>query len=159
MNNSFFNILKKLCDGGVDFIIIGGFAGIVYGCTYVTQDIDICCDFSSKNLLRLQSCLKDINPVHRMTSNKNPLELTEDNCKDFKNLYLATDIGQLDCLSFVEGLGKFEDIIGKSRKIEIDNYIFNVLTIESLIKSKQALNRPHDRLAVNQLKNIQKLQQ
>lgn len=46
MTSNFFNLLERLVKAGVDFIIVGGFAGVVYGCTYITQDIDICCDFS-----------------------------------------------------------------------------------------------------------------
>jgi hypothetical protein len=39
------NLLRCLTDAGIDFVIVGGYAGIVHGCTYVTQDIDICCVF------------------------------------------------------------------------------------------------------------------
>ena len=39
MRNDFFDLLKRLTDADVDFVIVGGFAGVVYGCTYVTQDI------------------------------------------------------------------------------------------------------------------------
>ncbi len=53
---------------------------------------------------RLQKALADLNPVHRMTSNRNKLELTAENCSQFKNLYLDTDIGQLDCLEQIEGM-------------------------------------------------------
>ncbi len=35
------NLLHRLAHAGVDFVIVGGYAGIVHGCTYVTQDIDI----------------------------------------------------------------------------------------------------------------------
>ena len=59
MSMDFFGLLKRLKEADVDFVIVGGFAGVVYGCTYVTQDIDICCDFSADNLLALQ---KAINP-------------------------------------------------------------------------------------------------
>jgi hypothetical protein len=44
-------LLECLVHAGVDFVIVGGYAGVVHGCTYVTQDIDICCDFSPANLL------------------------------------------------------------------------------------------------------------
>lgn len=154
MNKDFFNLLGRLNKAGVDFVIIGGFAGVVYGCTYVTQDIDICCDFSYENLLKLQCAISDLNPVHRMTPNKKPLVLNDEICKNFKNLYLNTDFGQLDCLSYVNGVGDFGKVEQNSRKIEVDSLIFNVLTIDALIEAKSSLNRPHDRLAIEQLKKL-----
>lgn len=34
------SLLRRLSQAGIEFVIVGGFAGIVHGCTYVTQDID-----------------------------------------------------------------------------------------------------------------------
>ncbi len=68
MTGNLFDLLQRLSKAGVDFVTVGGFAGVVHGCTCVTQDIDICCDFSADNLLRLQEALKDVDAVHRMTA-------------------------------------------------------------------------------------------
>jgi len=76
VSSDFSNLLERLVKAGVDFVIVGGFAGVVHGCTYVTQDVDICCDFSAANLLALQNALSDLNPVHRMTPGRKKLQLT-----------------------------------------------------------------------------------
>jgi hypothetical protein len=57
VSSDFLNLLERLVKAGVDFVIVGGFAGVVHGCTYVTQDVDICCDFSAANLLALQKAM------------------------------------------------------------------------------------------------------
>ena len=67
MSSDFLSLLERLVRAGVDFVIVGGFAGVVHGCTYVTQDIDICCDFSPANLISLQTAISDFHTVHRMT--------------------------------------------------------------------------------------------
>ncbi len=157
MTSNFLDLLKRLVNADVNFVIVGGFAGVVYGCTYVTQDIDICCDFSADNLLRLQKALYGLNPVHRMTPNRQKLKLTEDNCTQLKNLYLDTDIGQLDCLSFINGIGDFQTVKEKSMLIEIDDIQLRVLTLDALIKSKKTMNRPRDRQTILQLQAIKKL--
>ncbi|MGD0597367.1 MAG: nucleotidyltransferase [Sedimentisphaerales bacterium] len=154
MKNDFLEILKRLTENDVSFVIIGGFAATVYGCTLVTQDIDICCDFSPANLLQLQKALAGLHPVHRMTPNRKPLELTADNIKGLKNLYLATDLGTLDCIGFVEGIGDFEQVVKVSRKIKTDGLTLNTLTIDALIGAKEAMRRPRDRQAIIQLKAI-----
>lgn len=51
--SDFRDLLQRLTHARVDLVIVGGYAGIVHGCMYVTQDIHICCDFSPANLLAL----------------------------------------------------------------------------------------------------------
>jgi hypothetical protein len=156
VSESFTDILELLGKNDVDFVIVGGFAGVVYGCTYVTQDVDICCDFSSANLKKLQKALEDVHPVRRMTPNRLKFELNDENAGQFKNLYLDTDIGQLDCLSFVEGVGDFKAAKQKSRLIEFEDVKMRVLDIDALIEAKKAMNRPRDIQMLEQLKIIKK---
>ena len=158
MKSDFSTLLERLAQAGVHFVVVGGFAGVVHGCTYVTQDIDICCDFCSSNLLRLQKGLRGLHPVHRMTPKRIPLELTEENCGSYKNLYLSTDIGSLDCLSSIDGVGGYAAVKRASRQIEMGHTRLHVLTLDALIKAKRAMNRPHDQEALRQLEAIKKLQ-
>jgi hypothetical protein len=158
MKSGFLKLIERLTKGGVKFVLIGGFAGVVHGCTYVTQDVDICCDISAANLLALQKALKNLNPVHRMTPQRLKLKLTAESCARFKNLYLDTDIGQIDCLGYVQGLGSYEDIRPLSEIRDIGGGLrIRVLTIDSLIKARKAMNRPRDREAVLQLDAIKKM--
>lgn len=154
----FFNLLDKLNETGVDFVIVGGLAGAIFGCTVVTEDIDICCDFTCENLLKLQEALTSLNPVHRMTPNKLKLEITKKNCKEFKNLYLDTNLGQLDCISAVQGVGAFESVKAKSKSVVVNGKQYKVLRIDDLVLSKKALNRPKDNQAITQLEAIKRLQ-
>lgn len=157
MSSDFLNLLERLVRAGVDFVIVGGFAGVVHGCTYVTQDIDICCDFSTANLLALQKALSDLEPVHRMTPKRIKLRLTEQTCGQFKNLYLDTKIGRLDCLSFIDGLGDYYQVKRASRLVAVEDMKICVLTLDALIKTKRAMNRPRDKEAILQLEAIKKL--
>ena len=59
MRSDFPSLLRRLVGAGVDFIIVGGYAGVVYGCTLVTQDVDICCNFTPANLLALRKAIGD----------------------------------------------------------------------------------------------------
>lgn len=108
VSSDFFNLLQRLANASVDFVIVGGFAGVIHGCTCVTQDIDICCDFSPANLLRLQKAISDLHPVHRLTPQRKKLRLTKKTCGQFKNLHLDTNIGQLNYLSSIDGIGDYK---------------------------------------------------
>lgn len=159
MSNDFVNLLERLVNNGVDFVIVGGFAGVVHGCTYVTQDIDICCDFSPSNLLALQRAVSDLNPIHRMTPQRKKLELTEEACAQLKNLYLDTREGQLDCLSFLDGLGDYTQAKQESEVIEVEGTKMRVLSLDALVRTKRAMNRPRDKEAISQLEAIKELRQ
>ncbi|MFQ6036155.1 MAG: nucleotidyltransferase [Sedimentisphaerales bacterium] len=157
MSSDFLNLLERLVNAGVDFVIVGGFAGVVHGCTYVTQDLDICCDFSPANLLALQKAIYDLHPVHRMTANRKKLNLTKKSCRQFKNLYLDTDIGQLDCLGFIDGVGDYRKVKRTSELVEVQDMRLRVLSLVALIKARKAMNRPRDKEAILQLEAIKRL--
>ncbi len=150
-------LLKRVSQAGIEFVIVGGYAGIVHGCSYVTQDIDICCVFAADSLLALQKALADLHPVHRMTPGRKPLELTAESAARFTNLCLDTDLGRLDCLSTIEGLGDYDQVKKASEPFEVEGMRRNVLTLDALIRSKKALNRPRDREAVRQLESLRQL--
>ncbi len=157
MTGGFLDLLERLVRAGVDFVIVGGYAGVIHGCTYVTQDVDICCDFSPANLLALQRAISDLHPVHRMTPGRKPLDLTAEDASEFKNLYLDTDLGHLDCLSEIQGVGPYEQVKQTSQLIDVEGMQLRVLTMDALITSKEAMNRPRDREAIRQLKAIKSL--
>jgi len=159
MKSHFFDLLSRLVNANVDFVIVGGFAGVTHGCTYVTQDIDICCDFSPANLLRLQKALSDLHPVHRMTPKRQKFNLTKETYAQYKNLYLDTDIGQLDCLSFIDGLGDYQKVKQAAELMEVEDMKLWVLSLDALIKAKKAMNRPHDEEIILQLEAIKKLKE
>ncbi len=149
-------IIDRLIRAKVDFVLVGGLAAVTHGSSMTTQDIDVCCDFSTANLLRLQSALAGTDPVHRMTTNRVPLQLTEENCGGLKNLYLDTDIGQLDCLGSILGLGDFNSVEPYSETIELDGHPCRILCIEALITAKKAMGRPKDLQTIQQLEVIQR---
>jgi hypothetical protein len=157
MSETYLDLLARLVKHKVRFVLIGGYACIVHGGTLSTVDVDVCCDFSSENLLHLQEAIADLNPVHRMTPQRLSLALTAEKCEVLKNLYLDTDLGQLDCISAVQGLGDFAQVNELCETIEVEHVRLKVLNRDALIESKKAMNRPRDREAVRELEAIKKL--
>ncbi len=148
------DILQRLVISKVEFSLIGGLASRHYGVSLVTEDVDVCARFTLQNLQRIENAVKDLHPRHRLTANKLPLEMTDELCRDLKNLYLTTDLGILDCLSEVAGVGNFDAVLKQS---ELKSFPFGqcfVLGIAALIDAKNAVGRPHDLVAVSQLMAI-----
>lgn len=47
-------LIERLCDAGIDFVIVGGFVGMLHGSTLVTRDLDVCVLLSGENVARLR---------------------------------------------------------------------------------------------------------
>lgn len=71
-----------------------------------------------------------------------------------KNLYLETDLGPIDLLGSITGLGNYEQVHEVSVEIEIFGRRCRVLTIDALIEAKLALGREKDLLAAKELRAI-----
>jgi len=87
-----------------------------------------------------------------------PLQLTPEQCASLKNLYLKTDLGAVDCLGEVKGIGNFEEVLKHSVEVELPYGNCSIIDIEALIRAKEAMNRDHDRITVKHLKEIIKQQ-
>ena len=155
---NFEGLLERLIKHQVEFVVVGGFAAIAHGGTLLTQDIDICCNFTPENLIRLQQAVVDLHPVHRMTPTRIPLSLAPESCHGLKNIYLETDYGQLDCLGSVKGLGPFVTVEEQSILVQLEAGPCRILSLEALIKAKEAMGRPRDKETVLQLRAIQENQ-
>ena len=150
-------LTRRLIEAQVEFVLIGGFAAVAHGATLVTRDVDICCGFSEDNLRRIQKALADVHPVHRSRPDL-PLDLTTEQCTRLKNLYLKTDLGAVDCLSEVLGIGDFHAVLSQSVEVELPFGNCRILDIDGLIRAKEAMDRDHDRITVRQLREIKKRQ-
>jgi hypothetical protein len=147
-------LLTRLKESGLDFVVIGGVCVVFHGAPLATFDLDICCPFGEANLRRIESAVKDLHPFHRLTPQKLPLEMSRSAFGELKNLYLETDLGKLDCLSEVAGVGNFEAVRGKSVLADFSYGQFRFLNLEALIASKQATGRERDLFAVRSLLSI-----
>ena len=74
----------------------------------------------------------------------------------FKNLYLVTDVGSIDFLGDVDGIGDYAAAVKDSELAELDGKGFRVLTIPALIRTKRAAGRQKDFEAIKQLEAIQR---
>jgi hypothetical protein len=153
--NNLSSIIQRLIEGGVEFVLIGGFAAVAHGSPMGTKDVDVCCAFTEENLMRIQAALADFHPVHRSRPDI-PLDLTPELCARLKNLYLKTDLGLLDCLGDVLGLGDYSEVSKHTVQLNLPCGPCRVLDIDGLITAKAAVGRRHDLETIAHLKEIKK---
>ena len=152
------SLLGRVIQAQVEFVVVGGFAAVAHGVSLPTQDIDVCCRFTPENLLELQGAIADLHPVHRMVPSRPSLSLTAEACADLRNLYLDTDWGQLDCLGEVLGVGDYQAVVAQSVPVELAGGVCRILSIDALIRAKEAMGRQRDREAALQLRAIRERQ-
>jgi predicted nucleotidyltransferase len=147
-------LIERLCDAQVDFVIVGGFAGVLYGSSLVTRDLDVCAVLNAENVARLRDALRDLHPTHRMTPQRLSFLETPDPGIGMKNLYLETELGPIDFLGSILGLGDFERVRAASIEVELFGRHCRVISIEDLIQAKEALGRDKDLIAAKELRAI-----
>ncbi|MEY2409658.1 MAG: hypothetical protein QOF48_2328 [Verrucomicrobiota bacterium] len=150
-------LLRRLIETNVEFVLVGGFAAVAHGVTLVTRDLDVCCRFSEKNLMRVQNALADLHPVHRSRPDM-PLQLTPEQCAVLKNLYLKTDLGAVDCLGHVLAVGGFDQVEKHVIELDLPCGKCRVLDLDTLILAKEAVGRDHDLITIKHLKAIKNQQ-
>ena len=128
-----------------------------HGSALLTQDLDVACRMSEKNLKKLETALEGLHAVHRQTPQKLALDFQKDGYVRWKNLYLRTDLGQLDCLGEVAGIGDFDAVWARSEELDLGDFKMRILSLDALIESKKAIGRPRDIHAVHELEAIREL--
>jgi hypothetical protein len=124
---------------------------VYHGAPLATFDLDICCPFGEENVRRIEAAVHDLHPIHRLTSSKLPLAATRGSFGELKNLYLQTDLGKLDCIGEVSGVGSFETVLQRSEIASFSYGTFRFLNLDALIASKKAAGRERDLAALRHL--------
>jgi predicted nucleotidyltransferase len=146
--------LQKLADAEVEFVIVGGFAGVLHGSAYVTDDLDICAILSPETVAKLRTALADQHPVHRITHQKLSFLQHPSEDETAVNLYLETDSGVLDVLGNVLGVGGYQELARGAVEIPLFGRRVRVIGLEDLIRAKEALGREKDLLVAKELRAI-----
>jgi hypothetical protein len=147
-------LLQLLHESQIEFVIVGGVAVVIHGSTLVTKDLDICLRFDERNLKKLGAILSPLNAKDRLTPQRLLFEINDKNWHMLKNIYLETDWGILDCLGAVLGIGSYDEVVKHSVLTDLPFGKCAVLSIDSLIRAKEAIGRPHDMAAARQLRLI-----
>ncbi len=150
-------LLLRLASAKFPFVVVGGYAAFAHGATLVTQDLDVCCEFTEDSLRRLELAIGDLHPVHRMHPDRMPLALPPGFSRGLRNLYLDTDLGPLDLLGEIKGIGGYAETRARSEEVGVGGQSVRLLSLDGIIEAKEAMDRERDREAVRQLRAIREM--
>lgn len=147
-------LLRRLVREKVEFVLVGGMAAIAHGSLSVTEDVDVCVRFDAETVQRLERALSDLQPLQRMSAARAPVG-------DWgrfignRNLYLDTDLGVLDLLGELTGLGTWERVVANAVTLRLQPDLeVRVIGLTDLIASKRALARPKDLRVARELEHV-----
>lgn len=144
-------ILPLLAEHGVEFILIGGGAGIVHGLARATYDVDVVYARNDENLRRLVAALASHQPYLRGAPPGLPFRWDLQTLQRGLNFTLTTSLGSLDLLGEVTGGGTYEQLLPFSESFTIYGAECRVVSLERLIDLKRAAGRPKDLEALAEL--------
>jgi hypothetical protein len=151
---SFSTLLQALARGGVDFIIVGGFAGTVHGSSIPTRGIDVVYARDAANLARLASALAPLSPYLRGAPAGLPFRRDSETLARGLNFTLTTTAGAIDLLGEITGGGRYEDLVRHTVVIHVFGVDCRCLGLAKLIEVKRAAGRPRDLQAIADLEAL-----
>ena len=148
------DLLKELHRLDVEFVIIGGMAAVAHGSAYLTLDLDLCYSRKKENLEKLAEALASFQPRLRGAPPDLPFRLDAATLRSGMNFTLSTNLGDLDILGEVSGLGGYSEALLFSEELELYGMRCKVLTLEGLIKNKRAVGRKKDLMLLPELEAL-----
>ncbi len=146
-----------LNEESVDYVVVGGFAAVIRGSSLPTRDIDIVPSRSADNLDRLGRALQRMGAKIRTDSEPVPAPMDGAFLANMPlMLNLVTDFGEMD-LTFVPAgrAGGFDGWRVAATEEEVSEGLSVVVaSLEDIIDSKRAANRPKDQMALPYLESL-----
>lgn len=152
-------IFGALVGHNVKFILIGGLAIRAHGSSYVTDDADFIYERSPANCHALADAMSPFHPYLRGAPTGLPFRFDAATIQAGLNFTLVTDLGDVDFLGEIQGMGFYEQLSKLVVEKSTFGYQIQVLSIDGLLQAKRLAGRAKDQAHILELEEIKKLQQ
>ena len=149
-------ILEVLERYRVRYVLIGGFAATIHGSPYVTTDIDITPAAGPENLAQLSAALDELEARIRVAGEPEGVAFRHDaaSLAAAQVWNLTTRFGDLDISLVPCGTRGYDDLRRDATDLEILGVHVPLASLADIIRSKEAADRPKDRLVLPVLRRI-----
>jgi hypothetical protein len=148
-------ILETLVRHDVDFVLIGGMAGVARGSAYITLDVDVAYERSRANLERLAGALQQLEATLRGASPDLPFVPNAETLESGANFTFDTRYGPLDILADPDGAQTYATLReAAGDPLNVEGVRIRVASLDHLIAMKEAAGRPKDLLMASEYRVI-----
>lgn len=157
-------LLATLHRHDVDFVLVGGMAAIAHGALRPTADLDCLARRSAENLARLAAAMRELNARLRVAGLTDaeatalPTPLDADALGRMQISTWRTDAGDFDVLTEIAARDgrrlRYDELAGRASVLDIHGVVVRVAALEDLIASKDWADRPKDRDALPELREL-----
>jgi hypothetical protein len=146
-------LLRVLVEHDVDFVVVGGIAGIARGSAYMTEDLDIAYARDPENLQRLAATLRELGARLRGAPTDVPFILDAKTLAAGAHFTFDTDRGPLDLLDRPDGSPPYDELRRRAGPPQtVDGLPVLVASLDDLIAMKEATGRPRDKVVASELR-------
>jgi len=147
-------ILSTLLEHDVEFVIIGGLAGIAQGSVLPSYEVDIVYARDRSNLERLAEALRELQARLRGAPADVPFVLDEDTVERGAHFTFETPYGSLDLLTDPDGAPRYDRLKDAAVETEIEGVPVLVASLDHLIAMKEAAGRNKDKLMATEYRTL-----
>ncbi len=138
-------LLRSLVEHGVEFVVIGGTAGVGHGSPTATYDVDITPATDRQNLQRLARALAALSAQLRVPGLEEPVALrwVAEVFDSFTTVATRTRLGDLDIVLRPDGLPTeaFLWLRSRAHLLDLGDLQVPVASVEDVVASKRAAAR------------------
>jgi hypothetical protein len=139
-------LVAKLCDAGVEFIIVGGASAVLQGAPITTNDLDIVHRRTPENVARLLEVLLQLDATMRYDFAHRGLRPTAEMLAGRGQINLSTSLGPIDPLCELDAGQGYDELLAHSQLMSDGQRVLRVLDLPTLIAVKTKAGRPKDRV-------------
>jgi hypothetical protein len=148
-------ILDALVAHEVDFVLIGGLAGIARGSSYPSYDVDLAYARDRANLERLAAALRELGATLRGAPPDLPFVLDANTLESGQHFTFDTPYAPLDVLADPDGAPPYRELKRAAGKpLDVEGVAIVVASLDHLIAMKERIGRTKDKLMATEYRAL-----
>lgn len=148
-------LLVRLVDAKVRFVLVGGLAVNAWGYLRATRDVDLVPDPAPENLGRLDALLRELGGRVDVGGRLLDANSITTFLRAGDRTLVTTALGQVDVLQGLPQVPPFSTLEEGATEVDLGGLAIRVCSLEHLLEMKRSSDRPRDREDLDALEAAQ----